>query len=38
MGAILFCKDGKPATLETYTFGEEKWDGTYEGFSIARAT
>lgn len=38
MAAVLFCKDGKPEALETCTFGEEKWDGNYEGFSISEAT
>lgn len=36
MGAVLFCKDGKPNTLETCTFGDEEWEGDYDGFSIAR--
>jgi hypothetical protein len=38
MDAVLFCKDGKPETLEIVTFGNEMWDGTYEGFSISKAT
>ncbi len=38
MGAVLFCEGGKPKCLETYTFGEEPWDGIYEGFSIEQTT
>ena len=37
MGAVLFCEEGKPKCLETYTFGEELWDGIFEGFSIEQA-
>ena len=37
MGAVLFCEIGKPKTLETYTYGDEHWDGNYEGFSIDKA-
>ena len=38
MGAALFCENGKPKFLETYTFGNEHWDGVYEGFSIEKNT
>jgi len=38
MGAVLFCEKGKPKCLETYTFGNEHWDGVYEGFSIEKNT
>jgi hypothetical protein len=34
MGAVLFCEDGKPKCLETYTFGKEQWDGNCKGFSF----
>jgi hypothetical protein len=34
MGALLFCRSGRPKCLETYTFGGEHWDGTFVGFSI----
>jgi hypothetical protein len=34
LGAVLFCTNGKPDTLETYTYGDEKWDGDFDGFSI----
>jgi hypothetical protein len=37
MGAILFCEHGRPKLLETFTYGEEHWDGVYDGFSIAGA-
>jgi hypothetical protein len=32
MGAVLFCRGGKPECLEVYTFGAELWDGVFEGF------
>ena len=38
MGAVLFCEAGKPKVLETYTFGNELWNGEYEGFSIEKNT
>ncbi len=38
MGAVLFCEEGKPKCLETYTFGDEPWDGIFDGFSIEQAT
>jgi hypothetical protein len=34
MGAVLFCKNGKPECLETFTYGDDHWDGVYDGFSI----
>jgi len=34
MGAVLFCKGGKPEVLEVYTFGEDHWDGVHDGFFI----
>jgi hypothetical protein len=34
LGALLFCKQGKPQCLEIFTFGDDHWDGTYSGFSI----
>ncbi|MCU7886638.1 MAG: hypothetical protein KZQ82_20815 [Candidatus Thiodiazotropha sp. (ex Lucinoma annulata)] len=38
MGAVLFCENSKPKCLEIYTFGNEHWDGVYEGFSIEKNT
>lgn len=38
MGAVLFCQGGQPKCLETYTFGDELWDGVFEGFVIQKAT
>jgi hypothetical protein len=37
MGAVLFCRGDRPECLETYTYGDERWDGTYDGFSIEEA-
>jgi hypothetical protein len=34
MGAVLFCCEGRPECLETYTFGDALWDGEFEGFAI----
>jgi hypothetical protein len=34
MGAVLFCVGGRPECLEVYTFGDDHWDGEYDGFSI----
>jgi hypothetical protein len=38
MGAVLFCQGDRPKCLETYTFGDELWDGVFEGFVIQQAT
>jgi hypothetical protein len=38
MGAVLFCERGQADLLEIYTFGDDHWDGVYEGFSIGGAT
>lgn len=37
MGAILFCRGGRPECLETYTFAGTLWDGVFEGFKINAA-
>ena len=34
LGALLFCRGDEPVCLEIYTFGDEHWDGVFEGFSI----
>src|SRR4051812_3525581 len=34
MGAVLFCTAGVPHCLEGYTYGNERWDGVYDGFAI----
>jgi hypothetical protein len=34
LGAVLFCGGGYPSCLELFTYGDELWDGVYEGFSI----
>jgi hypothetical protein len=34
MGAVLFCKAGRPTCLEVYTYGNEHWEGVYDGFTI----
>ncbi len=37
MGAVLMCTDGCPAILETFTYGDDHWDGTFDGFLIENA-
>jgi len=34
LGAMLFCKNGVPNILEIYTYGDEHWDGIFDGFQI----
>lgn len=34
MGAVLFCRAGRPECLEIVTFGEAAWDGVFDGFLI----
>jgi hypothetical protein len=36
LGSVLFCRGDQPRCLEIYTFGDEHWDGRYDGFSINR--
>jgi hypothetical protein len=37
MGAILFCRSGRPKCLEMYTHGNDLWDGVFDGFVIKEA-
>lgn len=37
LGAVLFLEDNHPAFLEVVSFGEDHWDGRFDGFSIGRA-
>ena len=32
MGAVLWCRASQPSCLELFTYGNEKWDGSYDGF------
>lgn len=34
MGAILFLRKGKPTLLEIFVYGDDHWDGGYDGFAI----
>jgi len=34
MGAVLFYRGEQPTFLEVFTYGEEYWDGVYDGFCI----
>ena len=34
MGAVLFCRGGRPHCLEVFIFGDERWDEVYDGFEI----
>ena len=40
MGAVLHCRARRPKCLELFTYGDDIWDGTFEGFmfeEIAKA-
>jgi len=34
MGAVLFCKGDRPKCLEVFTYGDNHWEGVYDGFAI----
>ena len=34
LGAVLLCRGDQPTCLELFTYGDEPWDGVYDGFSI----
>lgn len=34
MGAVLFCRGGRPQCLEVFTFGDDRWDGVFDGFDL----
>ena len=34
MGATLNCKGEEPERLEIYAFGNDHWDGVYDGFNL----
>lgn len=34
VGAVLFCNGEQPRCLEVFTYGDDHWDGVYDGFSI----
>ena len=34
MGAVLFCKGGRPECLEVFAYGDDRWEGVYDGFAI----
>jgi len=35
LGAVLFSEKGRPKILEIFTYGDEHWDETFEGFVIS---
>lgn len=37
LDAVLFCTESRPNCLEISTFGDEHWDGVYDGFVIPEA-
>ena len=37
MGAILWCQAGRPESLETFTYGDDDWNGVFTGFKIEAA-
>ena len=38
MGAVLYCRRTLPKCLELFTYGDDPWDGTYEGFMLEELT
>lgn len=34
MGAVLIRKGGQPQCLELFTYGNDQWEGVYDGFTI----
>ncbi len=34
MGAVLFCRGGRPQCLEVFAYGDDRWEGVYDGFEI----
>jgi hypothetical protein len=34
MGAVLWCQGGRPKCLEVFTYGNDHWEGLWDGFSI----
>lgn len=38
MGAVLWCRASQPSCLEFFTYGDEHWDGSYDGFCITDST
>lgn len=34
MGAVLWCRGALPKCLEIFTYGEDRWDGNFEGFEL----
>ena len=37
LGAVLFCQGDRPKCLEIYAFGDDRWDGLFDGFSIGKS-
>jgi hypothetical protein len=38
MGAVLWCRGTLPKCLEIFAYGDDSWDGTYEGFEFEENT
>lgn len=36
MGAVLFCKGSRPRCLEIFVYGDDPWEGIYDGFEIEK--
>jgi hypothetical protein len=34
MGAVLHCRAKRPKCLELFTYGDDVWDGTFDGFTF----
>ena len=38
IGAVVWCQGCQPEHLELFTYGDDLWDGTYEGFYFEEST
>ena len=34
LGAVLYMRGARPEELELFAYGDERWDGVHDGFSI----
>ncbi|MCA9031544.1 MAG: hypothetical protein KDA66_12100 [Planctomycetaceae bacterium] len=38
MGAMLWCRGNLPECLEIFTYGDDSWDGTYDGLDFEESS
>ena len=34
LGAVAYCRGNRVQCLETFTYGDDRWSGAFEGFSV----